>query len=391
MTMFSDLHERLWNEIPGEKPLAPEEALSLARAAAPGDRALARLLFAEGFGTSGTLDATILERSEQTKSALFSNTVQAVVPVYVSSICNEHCLYCNYRADNQGDAVHRVRLSDEQLRREAEFLIDEKGFRCLELVYASDPLVRPATMCRHIELLKALLEKRGGGVVGLSAEALEENDYRDLVSAGLSFSVLWQETYDRWRYQELHPGRGKKTRFEYRLDAFERMLSAGVRDVGIGILTGLSPWKRDWAMLLSHEIYLREQCGQAATILGIPRLKPAPGAQVHTTPFTPSDAEFQVTVALHNLLFPEVRPFVSTRESFELCTQLARGGGCLFTFNCTTIPGGYTMGNPGCQFPSGSYDAPVYSEKLTQLGLSTDWNWAPYEQALYAAHIENRA
>jgi hypothetical protein len=90
-------------------------------------------------------------------------------------------------------------------------------------------------------------------------------------------------------------------------------------------------------------------------------------------------------VALHNLLFPEVRPFVSTRESFELCTQLARGGGCLFTFNCTTIPGGYTMGNPGCQFPSGNYDAPVYSEKLTQLGLSTDWNWAPYEQALYAA------
>jgi hypothetical protein len=49
------------------------------------------------------------------------------------------------------------------------------------------------------------------------------------------------------------------------------------------------------------------------------------------------------------------------------------------------------MGNPGCQFPSGSYDAPVYSEKLTQLGLATDWNWAPYEQALYAAHAEHRA
>ncbi|MGQ9634301.1 MAG: radical SAM protein [Bryobacteraceae bacterium] len=365
------------------EPPCEEDTLRLAREAAPGDPALARLLFAPGFGTGGELDAILLTRSEQVKAELFRRTVQAVVPVYVSSICKENCVYCNYRSGNQGAAVRRLRLKEEELRQEAQFLIEEKGFHCLELVYASDPALRGAPMCRHVELVRNLLERNGGGAVGISAEALEEHEYRSLLNAGLSFSVLWQETYDRVRYQQLHPGRGPKASFEYRMEAYERMLAAGLRDIGIGVLTGLSPWKRDWAMLIRHEAWLRQHYRHSATILGIPRLKAAPGALLQSTPFLPSDQEFLAAVALHNLVFPEVRPFISTRESFEMCVQLARGGGCLFTFNCTTIPGGYTLHNPGYQFPSGSYDAPVYSRKLAEAGLATNWNWAWYEEKLY--------
>lgn len=382
--MFSDEYSQLWTKSSVQPQMEEGEALRLARGAPPGDANLARLLFSPELGRGGPLDGVLLERSERIKASLFHNTVQAVVPVYVSSVCNEDCLYCNYRSGNRNGSVRRLRLSDSELRREAEFLITRKGFHCLELVYASDPGMRGAAMCRHVQLVRDLLERNGGGIVGLSAQALDTSEYRSLLDAGLSFCVLWQETYDRWRYQELHPGRGQKTVFEYRLDAFERMLAAGIRDVGIGVLTGLSPWRRDWAMLILHQSWLRRSCGRGAGILGIPRLKPAPGAQVHSTPFIPTDQEFLAAVALHNLIFPDVRPFVSTREPFDLCARLARGGGCLFTFNCATIPGGYTFNNPGCQFPSGSYDAPVYSRKLAQLGLSTDWNWSWYEQALYA-------
>lgn len=381
--MFAQEFQQHWLATGSPEPLGEDDALRLALEAAPGDPALARLLFAPGFGTGGELDAILLARSEQVKSELFGRTVQAVVPVYVSSICKEDCLYCNYRSSNQGAAVRRLRLKEEELRQEAQFLIEEKGFHCVELVYASDPAMRGAAMCRHVELVRNLLERNGGGAVGLSAEALEEHEYRSLLNAGLSFSVLWQETYDRLRYQQLHPGRGSKASFEYRLEAYERMLAAGLRDIGIGVLTGLSPWRRDWAMLIRHEAWLRQRYGHSATILGIPRLKAAPGALIHSTAFLPSDQEFLAAVALHNLIFAEVRPFVSTRESFEMCVQLARGGGCLFTFNCTTIPGGYTLRNPGYQFPSGSYDAPVYSLKLAEAGLSTDWNWAWYEERLY--------
>lgn len=381
--MFSEGYSQLWSEVAAQAVLEEQEACRIAREASPGDLSLASLLFAKGFGKGGELDQILLARSAEVKASRFNRTVQAVAPLYVSSICNEHCHYCNYRAENRGESVVRVRLRDEELRQEAEFLIREKGLHCLELVYASDPAMRGAVMRRHVEMVRNLLEKYGGGAVGLSAEALEEHEYRDLLHAGLSFCVLWQETYHRERYEELHPGRGAKSGFLYRLDAFERMLAAGIRDVGIGVLTGLSPWKRDWAMLMRHEAWLREHCGHGPMILGIPRLKPAPGALMHESPFTPTDQEFLAVVALHNLLYPEVRPFVSTREPFELCVELARGGGCLFTFNCSTIPGGYTLHKPGFQFPSGSYDAPVYSRKLAELGLTTDWNWAWYEERLY--------
>ena len=107
-------------------------------------------------------------------------------------------------------------------------------------------------------------------MIGISAEALEERDYRRLVDAGLSWSVLWQETYDKTRYAELHPGKTKKANFEYRLDAYERMLAAGIEHVGIGILSGLSDWRRDWAMLMLHEEYMQRRYGCGATILAPP-------------------------------------------------------------------------------------------------------------------------
>ncbi len=382
--MFSERYQELWDALSSHRPYQADEARRYAAHAAPGDPGLEGLLWAEDFGAGGELDRILLQRSEAAKAALFRNTVQAVVPIYVTSVCGEGCLYCNYRSGNKGVEVQRIRLSESDLLHEAEFLIGEKGLHCLELVYATDPLMPPGVVCRHVEAVRNLLERRGGGLVGLSYDAIEEREYRSLREAGLSFSVLWQETYDRERYRALHPGTGNKSRFEYRLDAFERMLSAGIPDVGIGVLTGLAPWRRDWAMLIRHERYLFEQRGDGAAILGIPRLKPATGAQVRSTPFLPTDQEFLATVALHNLLFPQVRPFVSTREQFDLCAQLAKGGGCLFTFNCTTIPGGYTRSSIGYQFPTGSYDAPIFSETLRQMGLNTDWNWAAYDEMLAA-------
>jgi len=247
--------------------------------------------------------------------------------------------------------------------------------RVLELVYSSDPKMRVDTMCRHLELLRELLDAHGGGLVGMSAEALEETDYRRLVSAGLCWSVLWQETYDKTRYAELHPGKTPKTNFAHRVDAYERMLAAGIAHVGIGILSGLADWKRDWAMLMLHEEYLRKKYPNGVTILGTPRLKLAPGAVLQESPFTPTRQEFVATIALHNLFSPSTAPFVSTREEWDVCLELARGGGCLFTLNCSTTPGGYSLHHEGCQFTSQSYDAPVYSAKLKAEGLVPEFAW----------------
>jgi hypothetical protein len=128
-------------------------------------------------------------------------------------------------------------------------------------------------------------------------------------------------------------------------------------------------------MLMLHEEYLRKKFGHGATILGTPRLKIAPGALFQESPFTPTRQEFLATIALHNIFSPATAPFVSTREDWDLCVELAKGGGCLFTLNCSTIPGGYSLHHHGCQFTSHSYDAPIYSTKLESEGLEPIFNW----------------
>lgn len=92
-------------------------------------------------------------------------------------------------------------------------------------------------------------------------------------------------------------------------------------------------------------------------------------------PYTVTRQEFLATLALHNLFAPTTAAFVSTREDWELCLEMARGGGCLFTLNCSTTPGGYSLSHCGCQFTSGSYDAPVYSTRLKAEGFEPVFNW----------------
>lgn len=370
--MFSDRYRLAWEEVCEFAGMRPAPLDSLRSMVAPD---CAPFLWSEGFGSGGELDCALLARSAEAKTAHYGGRLFIIVPIYVTSICQEQCVYCNFRGGNKGVEVQRRRLTDDELQREATYLVEEKGQRVLELVYASDPQMQVDAMCRHVELLQRVLERHGGGLVGISAEALEESEYRRLMDAGLCWSVLWQETYDRDRYAELHPGRTKKSKFEYRLNAYERMLAAGVEHVGIGVLTGLSDWKRDWAMLMLHEQYLQEQCGRGATILGTPRLKLAPGALMKEAPYTVTRQEFLATLALHNLFAPTTAAFVSTREDWDLCVEMATGGGCLFTLNCSTTPGGYSLPHCGCQFTTQSYDAPVYAAKLRSQGLEPVFQW----------------
>jgi 2-iminoacetate synthase len=126
---------------------------------------------------------------------------------------------------------------------------------------------------------------------------------------------------------------------------------------------------------MAHEQYLQETYGIEAAVLGVPRLKPAKGALVRTTEYTPSDQEYLLAIAVHNLFSPGTVPFVNTRERWALCTEAVRGGGAIFTFNCATIPGGYTQGTKGYQFPTGDFPAAKYVPKLRAEGLSPVMKW----------------
>jgi 2-iminoacetate synthase len=327
------------------------------------------------FGAGGPLDAALAAQARLRKLEHFGGVVFPVSPLYVTSVCKEQCTYCNYRAGSTDPDLKRVRLTEDQLEREVRFLAAERGLRAVELVYASDPRITETDICRHVELTASILARYGRPVVGLSAEPVSVAGYRRLRDAGLTFSVVWMETYNPARYRELHPGRQTKTDFFWRLESFERMIEAGLEGIGYGVLSGLSDWRQDWSMLAAHQRWLRRRYGRGPNILGIPRLRPAPGAPFEPGGLLPGDGVFRSLVAWHNALFPDVMPFVSTREEFETCLQLAAGGGCLFTLNCSTVPGGYTLDHRGAQFRTGDYDALRFTPRLRAAGLEPDWAW----------------
>lgn len=309
------------------------------------------------------------------KRDLFGNKVFAISPLYVSSICREQCVYCNYRAGNKTH-VPRNRLTLAELDSEITALIDQ-GIRTIELVYATDPFISAEIIAEHIERTSFRLQQVGGGHVGLNADALNRHEYSLLKDAGLDFAVLWMETYDRKSYQRLHPGKGPKTNFEKRLDAYDEMIAAGLPMIGLGVLSGLSDWRTDWAMLFAHQMYLKNTYGIEDIIVGCPRLKPAVGAKMQSSPHTPSDKELQWCLTLQSLINVKSLPFLNTREDFQFCLDAANGGGALFTFNCQTIPGGYSLGQTGYQFPSYSFEADSFRSRTDC--IEPVFHWRDYE------------
>jgi 2-iminoacetate synthase len=321
------------------------------------------------------LAAMVLAAAEKKKGGRFRRAVFGISPLYVTSICREHCAYCNFRIENRHTAVTRLRLTREQLAEEVGFLVNRHGLRVVELVYSSDPKCDVNAIAEHIHTTADILEGAGGGIVGINAAPFTADEYRQLKEAGLDFVVLWQETYHPQRYRELHPVQTPKADYERRVTAFGRMIEGGIQNIGLGVLSGLAPWREDWLTLMAHEQYLRETYGVDAAILGVPRLKPAKGALVQTTDYIPSDQEYLLAIAVHNLFSPVTVPFVNTRERWALCIEAVRGGGAIFTFNCTTIPGGYTQGTKGYQFPTGDFPAAECMPKLRAEGLSPVMKW----------------
>jgi len=318
----------------------------------------------------------IFQLARKIKADFFHREIYSIVPLYVSSFCQEHCVYCNYRIENKDKEIQRVRLSNEELAIEVEFLA-KKGMRVIELVYATDPFIKVNDVSDHIKITHNILSNFGGGVVGMNARPYSVEDYIKLKESGLDFVVLWQETYDEIRYKELHPGNTEKTDFYYRLNAPERMIQAGIENIGLGVLSGLSDWRKDWYMLISHVNYLFQQYKDKikTVILGIPRLKPAAGALLKETPVIPNDREYLLAISVFNLFLPTSLPFVNTRETWNMCVEIAKGGGTLFTFYCKTIPGGYALGRQGYQFPTYNFTVDKYVRKLNENDLNPIFNW----------------
>src|SRR5476649_600296 len=278
----------------------------------------------------GELEAMAREAEQLTRQN-FGRTMRLFAPLYLSNECVNVCKYCGFSRDNP---ILRVTLTVDQVEAEARHLAAQ-GFRNVLLVAGEHPkFVAPDYLARCVERLREFIP-----ALSLEVGPMETVDYLPVVRAGAEGLVVYQETYDRAAYAELHTA-GPKRDFDWRLDCPERAYAAGFRRLGIGALFGLAAWREEAFALAAHVDYLLRHCWKASVTVSLPRLRPAAGQFAPTHDFN-DRALVQVILALR-ICFPQVGIVLSTREAPALRDRLARLGVTMMSAGSHTEPGGYT-------------------------------------------------
>ena len=109
---------------------------------------------------------------------------------------------------------------------------------------------------------------------------METDDYRPLVAAGADGLIVYQESYDRNVYADMHTA-GPKRNFDWRLETPERAYAAGFRRLGISPLYGLADWRYEALSVAAHADYLLRHCWKAALTISTVRMRPARASSSH--------------------------------------------------------------------------------------------------------------
>jgi len=292
--------------------------------------------------------AEIHAAAQRVRKAVAPPAVEFVIPVYLTSFCQNECLYCGYRHSNA--LTDRVRLSPSEFNQELDLILSW-GHRQIELVLSEDPEFGPDVVARYVEMTRRRLDRLGGGTVGLCSPVYTCEDYKRLRDAGLEWVVEWQETYHKPHFDRWHVVGSPKRDIEYRLDLWDRVIGGGIKKVALGALLGLYDWHFDALATIEHGNYLRRAYGVEPHAMGIPRLKPARGvlASQKASRFTVSDEDYRLILSLYHLSFPRSRLFFNTRESYDMNISMVAAGD-LFTVDCDTFPGGYLHNDTPGQF-----------------------------------------
>jgi 2-iminoacetate synthase len=279
---------------------------------------------------AGSLEQ-LCRRSQQLTRQRFGRVIRLFAPLYLSNECINNCQYCGFSRDNP---ILRVTLSVAEVRREGQALLLQ-GFRNILLVSGEHPKFVSNGYLR--ECVAALHEE----VPSLSLEVgpMDASDYEPLVAAGAEGLVVYQETYDREVYAQMHTA-GPKRNFDWRMETPERAYAAGFRRLGIGALFGLSDWRLEALSVAAHVRYLLRNCWKAQVTISLPRLRPCAGQFQPLTHIT--DRELVQLVCAFRLLFPDVGLVLSTREPARLRDGLMPLGITLLSAGSHTEPGGYT-------------------------------------------------
>ena len=288
-------------------------------------------------------DHEIVERiyslANEIKHHFYGNRIVMFAPLYLSNYCVNGCVYCPYHAKNR--SIRRKRLTQDEIRAEVMALQD-MGHKRLALEAGEHPTMNPIEYI--LESIKTIysIKHRNGAIrrVNVNIAATTVENYRRLRDAGIGTYILFQETYNKENYEELHPT-GPKSDYAYHTEAMDRAMQGGIDDVGIGVLFGLETYRYDFIGLLMHAEHLEATYGVGPHTISVPRLCKAD--DVDTADFenaVPDDIFYRI-VAIIRIAVPYTGMIISTRESAASRERLLELGISQISGGSRTSVGGY--------------------------------------------------
>lgn len=281
----------------------------------------------------------ILDLAKQIKKDFYGNRIVLFAPLYLSNYCINGCLYCPYHAKNKH--ISRKKLTQEEIKKEI-IALQDMGHKRLALEAGEDPVHNPIEYI--LESIKTIYDTtHDRGVirrvnVNIAAETVE--NFKKLHDAGIGTYVLFQETYNKKRYEELHPS-GPKSNYRWHTEAMDRAMEAGIDDVGIGALFGLDLYRYEFIGLLMHADHLEQVYGVGPHTISVPRVKKAEDIDPDAFDNGIDDDVFIKIIACLRIAVPYTGMIISTRENKEVRGKALGAGISQISGGSKTSVGGY--------------------------------------------------
>ncbi|OJF76349.1 MAG: [FeFe] hydrogenase H-cluster radical SAM maturase HydG [Treponema sp. CETP13] len=267
----------------------------------------------------------IYEAACQIKKQVYDNRLVTFAPLYCGSKCVNRCKYCGFRTDN--DEVERRVLTMDEIKAEAKVLAGKIGHKRLVMVYGEHPETDAqyiADSMRAVYSVKVPTKNGFGQIrrVNINAAPLPIDDLKILKEAGIGTFQVFQETYHKKTYKEVHPAGTLKGNYAWRLYALHRSMDAGIDDVAVGALFGLYDWKFEVMGLVAHAADLEKRYGIGPHSVSVPRLEPAEGTDFSWVKHWVSDEDFKHLVAVLRVAIPYAGLIVTNREKPEMLDSI---------------------------------------------------------------------
>ncbi len=284
------------------------------------------------------LNERMFALAKRIKERFYGNRIVMFAPLYLSNFCVNGCTYCPYHAKNR--TIPRKKLTQEEIAREVVALQD-MGHKRLALETGEHPNTPIEYVIESIKTIYGI-KHRNGAIrrVNVNIAATTVENYRKLKEAGIGTYILFQETYNKVNYEKLHPY-GPKSDYAWHTEAMDRAMEAGIDDVGIGVLFGLSGYLYDFTALMMHAEHLEERFGVGPHTISVPRICPADDIDVSEFANALPDAVFEKLVAVIRIAVPYTGMIISTRESQSTRERVLELGVSQLSGGSHTGVGGY--------------------------------------------------